>query len=293
MDNIKSLNDALDYIDSHLMDDIDMTRVNQIAGCSSYHFQRMFSYLAQMTLHEYIKRRRLSLASLDCIQTDERIIDLAIKYGYQTHDSFTRAFTQFHGVTPSQMRKNKAPLNMFPKLSFQLIVKGNSMINSKIVEKGAFNLIGLSKRVPIIFNGVNQDIIELVSQLNVERIKELKLINDCEPKGIISASYNFSENRMNAEGSCEHLIGVHTTKDKLEGYHVLSVAAHTWVVFDVIGKYPDELQNTWAKIYSEWLPSSNYECVDGPEIVWNEGPELTKENYHSEIWIPVRKIKKN
>ena len=289
MDNLKNLNEALNYIDEHLLEEIDLNQVDRIAGCSNYHFQRMFTYLAQISLHEYIKRRRLSLAALDCIHTNERILDIALKYGYQSNDSFTRAFVGFHGFTPSYLRKHKIQMSSYPKLSFQLTVKGNSVMKVSIVEKDAFNLIGISKRVPIVFNGVNPSIMEMFKSLNSEMIGQLKSINDIEPKGIISASYNFSEDRMNENGELDHLIGVHSSLESLGTYTVLNVPALTWAVFDVRGVYPDTLQNTWGRIYSEWLPSHPYECVNGPEIVWNEGVDMSKPDYHSQIWIPIRK----
>ena len=252
----------------------------------------MFTYLAQISLHEYIKRRRLSLAAIDCIHTNERILDIALKYGYQSNDSFTRAFVGFHGITPSYLRKHKIQVNSYPKLSFQLTVRGNSVMKVSIVEKDAFNLIGISKRVPIVFNGVNPSIMDMLKSLNGEMIGQLKSINDIEPKGIVSASYNFSEGRMNEEGELDHLIGVHSSLDSLGSFTVLNVPEYTWAVFDVNGPYPETLQNTWARIYSEWLPSNPYECVNGPEIVWNEGIDMSNPNYHNQIWIPVTKISK-
>ena len=291
MENIKRLNDALEYIEQNLKTEIDMNKINQIAGCSSYHFQRMFSFLAQISLHEYIKRRRLSLAAIDCIETNERLIDLAFKYGYQSYDSFSRAFISYHGVTPSRIRKDRVTLSIFPKLSFQLTVKGNQQMKVRILEKESFNLVGISKRVSIQFNGVNPDIMAIVSELTLEKIIQLKSINDKDPKGIVSASYNFSSTRMNESGECDHLIGVHTSLTQLDNYTVVNVPAYTWAVLEVIGPYPQTLQETWAKIYSEWLPSTDYETIEAPEIVWNESPDLTKEDYRSEIWLAIRKMK--
>lgn len=289
MNNLKNLNDALDYIEQHLLEELDLNQVDRIAGCSNYHFQRMFTYLAQISLHEYIKRRRLSLAALDCIHTNERILDIALKYGYQSNDSFTRAFTSFHGVTPSALRKQQIQVQSYPKLSFQLTVKGNHVMKVSIIEKESFNLIGVSKRVPIVFNGVNPGIIELAQSLTPDKIMRLKSANDVEPKGIVSASYNFSVDRMDEKGELDHLIGVFSQKNELDTFTVLEVPALTWAVFEVVGPYPETLQTTWARIYSEWLPSNPYECIKGPEIVWNEGVDMSKSDYHSQIWIPVKK----
>lgn len=288
MENLKNLNDALNFIEQNLLEEIDFAKVDRIAGCSSYHFQRMFSYLAGMSIHEYIKRRRLSLAALDCVQSNDRILDIALKYGYQSNDSFTRAFVACHGITPSKLRKDKLKLSVYPKVSFQLTVKGINAMNVKIVEKEAFNLIGISRRVPIVFHGVNSAIVEMAMSLNEHKIKTLKSINDCEPKGIVSASYDFSSTRMSEKGELTHLIGVHTYATSLEDFTVLKVEKCTWAVFEVRGPYPETLQSVWARIYSEWLPSTPYECINGPEIVWNEGVDTSKVDYHSEIWIPVK-----
>lgn len=130
---------------------------------------------------------------------------------------------------------------------------------------------------------------EMFKSLNMDMIAQLKSINDIEPKGIISASYNFSEGRMNEKGELDHLIGVHSSLDSFESYTVLNVPESTWAVFDVRGPYPETLQNTWARIYSEWFPSNPYESVEGPEIVWNEGVDMSKSDYHSQIWIPIKK----
>lgn len=288
MANLKNLNDAIEYIEQNLLEEIDFVNVDRIAGSSSYHFQRMFSYLAGMGIHEYIKRRRLSLAAIECVQTRNRILDIALKYGYQSNDSFTRAFVSCHGITPSKLRKENQRLSVYPRVSFQLTVRGIDAMNVKIVEKEAFNLIGISRRVPIVFNGVNPAIMEMVKSLDEYKIKALKMINNCEPKGMVSASYDFSSERMSEKGELTHLIGVHTYDSSLEDFTVLNVEKCTWAVFEVRGPYPQTLQNIWGRIYSEWLPSTPYECVNGPEILWNEGIDTTKPDYHSEIWIPVK-----
>ena len=149
--------------------------------------------------------------------------------------------------------------------------------------------MGFKKRVPIIFEGVNPEIAKMAELLSSEAIKQLKAISDVEPTGIISASTNFSEGRMEEKGELDHYIGVATSSNETLDFDVLSIEPGTWAVFESIGPFPETLQNVWGRIYSEWFPSSGYEVTLGPEILWNESPDTDNPNYRSEIWIPVKK----
>lgn len=289
MNPINHFNQALTYIENHLNESIDLKHATQLAQCSEYHFQRMFSYLSGQSLHQYITSRRLSLAALDCVQTEERILDIALKYGYQNHDVFTRAFKDFHGITPSELRKTKAAFNSTPRLIFQLTLKGANIMNVRILDKQSFNIIGFKKRISIQFEGINPEIASIWQNLNPTNIPMLKGMCDQEPKGIISASFNFSEHRMQAKGSLDHMIGVITNQTHPD-FDVLVVPASTWAIFDVTGPFPETLQKTWGQIYSEWFPSVPYESVNGPEIVWHEHPDTSDPMYHSQIWIPIKKV---
>jgi AraC family transcriptional regulator len=287
MDLLKNMNNALRYIEENLLNEIDYHEVARIAFCSEYHFKRMFSFLAGIPLSEYIRRRRLSLAAFELKDKDVKVIDVAIKYGYNSPDSFTRAFQNLHGVTPTEARGEGYSLKAYPQMTFQLSIKGGDEMNYRIVEKEAFHIVGIMKRVPVVFHGVNPEIAALAATLTMDTILQLKSISNVEPLGIISASTNFSEGRMEEKGELDHYIGVATTHAAPDNLVQLDVPASTWAVFEVVGPFPDTLQNVWGRIYSEWFPSSNYEQVAGPEIVWHEHPDTTSPTYKSEIWIPV------
>jgi len=289
MDFLRRMNDALGYIEEHLTEEIDYSEIAKIAYCSEYHFKRMFSFLAGISLSEYIRRRRLTLAALDLKNNDLRIIDVAVKYGYNSADSFSRAFHSLHGILPSEARSGNTKLKAYPRITFQLSIKGGCEMNYRIVEKGPFKIVGFKKRVPIIFNGVNPEIAKMTKLLTPEVIKKLKALSNVEPAGIISASANFSEGRMEEKGKMDHYIGVATTSDETKGFDVLEVESSTWAVFEAVGPFPKTLQNVWGRIYSEWLPFSGYEIAPGPEILWNESQDTNDPDYRSEIWIPVRK----
>lgn len=289
MDSLRSMNNALAYIEEYLTEDIDYSEVSKIACCSEYHFKRMFSFLSGIGLSEYIRRRRQTLAALDLKDTNLRIIDIAVKYGYDSADSFSRAFHSMHGILPSEARSENAQLKAYPRMTFQLSIKGGCELNYRIVEKSPFKLVGFKKRVPIIFEGVNPEIAKMTELLTPEVIKELKALSNVEPTGIISASTDFSVGRMEEKGELDHYIGVATSSDETAEFDVLKIEASAWAVFESIGPFPETLQNVWGRIYSEWFPSSGYEAVEGPEILWNESADTGKPKYRSEIWIPVKK----
>ena len=289
MDSLKNMNAAMQYIENNLTHEIDFKEVAKIAYCSEYHFKRMFSFLAGISLSEYIRCRRLTLAAFELKNRDAKVIDVAIKYGYNSPDSFSRAFQNLHGITPSEARNSSRSLKAYSPMTFQLSIQGGNEMNYRIEEKDSFRIIGITKRVPIIFNGVNEEIASMWKSLNPKAIQTLKSLSNMEPTGIISASTNFSEGRMEEKGELDHYIGVATTKDCPEQFAQLEVAASTWAIFEAVGPFPDALQNVWGRIYSEWFPSSSYELAEGPEILWNEQKDISSPNFKSEIWIPVLK----
>lgn len=289
MDLLEKMNGALTYIEENLTNDIDFKEVARLAFCSEYHFKRMFSFLAGVTLSEYIRRRRLTLAGFELTNSNLRIIDVAIKYGYSSPDSFTRAFQSLHGVTPSEARNKGQSLKAYPRMTFQLSIKGGSEMNYRIEEKDAFHIVGIKKRVPIIFHGVNPEIAAMWRNLNNEIINRLKNLSNVEPLGLLQASSNFSEGRMEEKGELDHYIGVATTNECPDDLTHLEVPALTWAVFESVGPFPETLQDIWGRIYSEWFPSTNYQQTEGPEILWNEHKDVSSPTFKSEIWIPILK----
>ncbi|KGR77107.1 AraC family transcriptional regulator [Ureibacillus sinduriensis] len=289
MDSLKHMNDAMGYIEENLTKQIDFRTVARIAHCSEYHFKRMFSFLAGIPLSEYIRRRRLSMAALELNSSNMKIIDIAIKYGYNSPDSFTRAFHNLHGVTPSEARTNRKPLKAYPLMTFQLSIRGGNEMNYRIERKEAFNIVGIMKRVPIIFEGENPEITEMWKSLTMEDITQLKNLSNMEPAGLIQASTNFSDGRMEEKGELDQYIGVATTNRCPEGFENLEVPALTWAIFESSGPFPGTLQETWGRIYSEWFPSSNYEVAEGPEMLSIKSKDLASPTVKSEVWIPVLK----
>lgn len=164
-------------------------------------------------------------------------------------------------------------------------------MNVRIVEKEHFKIVGTMKRVSLVFEGVNPEIAAMAEQLTEEDYETLKGFSTIEPYGIINASTNFSEGRMEEQGELDHYIDVVAPIETETKYDELTVEAGTWAVFEAIGSFPEALQDVWGRIYSEWFPTSGYEAIDGPEILWTESADIENPNVKSEIWIPV-KLKK-
>lgn len=285
---LKELNEVIEFIEDHLTEELSLESIAEYAGVSDYHLRTVFFHLSGMTLSEYIKNRKFSEANKDLLQ-GERVTDVAFKYGYQSLDGFTRAFKSWSGFLPSEVQKTGISKS-FPKLSFVISVKGGNAMEYKIVEQPAFNLVGVSKRVPMQFEGVNNAILELAQCITEDQRKEMHALKNMDPRQIVNASYDSDTNFMKEEGSLTHLIGVLTTHEDVSSLLTkVPVEASTWAVFPVEGPFPTALQDTTARTYSEWLPASDYEVVNLPSFSFTK-MDPDKEGYaYSEIWMPVRK----
>lgn len=285
---LNELNHVIDYIEDHLADDdLSLEIISEYAGVSDYHFRKIFFYLSGLTLSEYIKNRKLSEAGMDLLH-GEKVTDVALKYGYQSMDGFTRAFKKWSGVLPSDVIK-KGVSKSFPKLSFLITVKGGINMEFRIEDKSAFRLVGVSKRVPMQFEGVNNEIVKLAQSITDEQKKEMHSLQNIEPYEIVNASYEADANFLKEEGYLTHLIGVLTTESQVsDRLEVVPVEACTWAIFPNEGPFPSTLQETMAKIYSEWLLSSNYEVINAPAFSFTKMDGHKKDYAYSEVWIPVR-----
>ncbi|WOO88891.1 AraC family transcriptional regulator [Mollicutes bacterium LVI A0078] len=287
MNNLKRLNEAMNYIESNLDNEIDMKEVGRIALCSEFHFSKMFSYLAGMHLSEYVRKRRLSLAAIDLMRTNAKVIDIAIKYNYNSADAFSRAFYKVHQILPSEVKGSEEVLKAFPKMNFEINISGGNEMEYCIITKDEFNLIGFKKRVTITHNGVNEEIASMQKLLTAQSIKEIKAMSNTEPTGMLSASMNFVDRHIDGVGQMDHIIGVAST-DASDTYSTTKIDAATWAVFTVDGIFPKALQETWANIYGQWFPSSSYIPTGGAELTWHAKPTIPGEHYEGEIWVPVK-----
>lgn len=287
---LKELNQIMDYIEDHLLEeDLSLENIASYAGVSDYHFRQIFYHLSGYTLSEYIKGRRLSEASQDLLMGSS-VTDTAFKYGYQSLDGFTRAFKSWCGFLPSEVQKSGTGLS-FQKISFMLKVQGGTKMEYKIVSKPAFSFAGVSKRVPMQFEGVNEEIVKLAQSITKEQREELHRLKNMDPQEVVNVSYDADYKFEKEEGYLTHLIGVPTTeKEAGEGLELVPVPASTWAVFPCEGPFPKTMQDTMARVYGEWLPSSGYEVLPLPSFSFTKMNNSPVNTAYSEIWIPVRSL---
>ncbi|WP_026688762.1 AraC family transcriptional regulator [Alteribacter aurantiacus] len=279
MDMLKGMNAALQYIEENLSDNIDLKEVAKVACCSEYHFKRLFSLLSGITLTEYIRRRRLTSAAYELKDSSVKVIDVALKYGYQSPDAFTRAFQNYHGVTPSTARHTEQSVKAYPRMTFQLTIQGGTEMKYRIVKKEAFKVVGVKYEVEMVNGLLTPDYEQMMSAISDEKMKELQFNSTREPRGVIHVTANYSEN-TEGKATFDQFIGAATNQTPSDHDSTLEVPALTWGVFEVEGNW-EEVENHWQRIYSEWLPSSSYELANGPEI-------LASEDEKSEIWISIK-----
>lgn len=285
---LTKLNRAIAYIEAHLTDEaLSLEMIAKHVGVSDFHLRTVFFHLSGMTLSQYIKNRRLSEANWELLR-GEKVTDVAFKYGYQSLDGFTRAFKKWSGILPSDVTKTGISKS-FPQLSFIITVKGGTSMEFRIVDMPAFNLVGVTKRVPMQFEGVNQEIVKLAQSITEEQRKEMHALKNMEPYRVVNASYDADANFLKEEGYLTHLIGVLTTEEQVsDQLDKVPVPACTWAVFPNEGPFPSTLQTTMARIYAEWLPSSDYEVINLPHFSFTEMDKPQPGHAYSEVWVPVR-----
>ena len=284
MDWIDGLQNAIKYIEDNLSEDISTQEIAKRACVSEFYFQKAFSMLCGNTLGEYIRKRRLTLAGTELLSSDVKIIDVALKYGYDSPESFSKAFTRFHGITPSSVKKNGAMLKSFAPVKITLQLEGGYIMDYRIVEKEAFTVLGCSKNFK--YDTAFKDVPEFWQ----EHYKSGKGKTVCGMFGI-----NIDEKMGNQQ--FEYMIADNyiPSKDIPDGFETKIVPNFTWAVFPCKGAMPDALQQTNKKIFTEWLPNcKDYEIAAGYCIELYSNAEdfpkrLQDENYYSEMWIPVKK----
>lgn len=285
MEWVTRLNQSIEYIEEHLTDEkLDYQKMGQIACCSAYHFQRMFTYMAGITLSEYIRRRKMSLAAVDLQESSETILDIGQKYGYRSPTAFNRAFQSIHGIAPSAVRTEGVPVKSFPAITFTISVKGAAELNYRIETKDAFRITGVS--API-FQEIGENFAAVPNMWKTAAeegtVEKLAAMMDAPPMGILGVSVCDDQEQW------RYYIAVSSTKEdpELEEY---IVPASTWAIFSGTGT-SQSIQPLEERIVTEWLPTSGYEYANAPdiEVYLNADPEHAQ----YEVWIPVTKKQSN
>ena len=280
MEWIDRMNQSLQYIEEHLTDNVDYAQLGQIACCSAYHYQRMFTYMAGVPLSEYIRRRRMSLAAVDLQGGDAKIVDVAAKYGYSSPTAFNRAFQAVHGVAPSAVRGEGVSVKSHPPITFKITIKGAEEMEYRIERRDAFRIIGVSAPLDRDIERNFAVIPKVWGEVSANgTLQTLAGMMDAPPMGILGVC------ACSDKEPWKYFISVSSSKPAgiFEEY---TVPAATWAIFPGSGT-GQSIQQLEQRIVTEWLPTSGYEYADGPdvEVYLNADPE----NARYEVWIPVKK----
>lgn len=279
-----SISAAIEYIESHITDNISADDVAKHVCISSFYFQKGFSMLCGFTVTEYIRNRRLALAGGELATTDAKVIDVGMKYGYDSPDSFTKAFTRFHGIAPSMVKKDGILIKSFAPLKVEISLKGGYLMEYKIIEKDSFTVLAASKQFK--YENAKQEVPHFWQEHYANGNGKY-----------VCGMYGINIDEQMGNESFEYLIAdiYNPTNEIPEGLITKTIPAFTWAVFPCVGPMPVALQNVNTKIFSEWLPAlKEYEFAAGYCVEMYDAPDkypngIQDEKYYSEIWIPVKK----
>lgn len=290
MEWIERFNQAVQYLEDHLEEQPDYSRAAQLACCSVYHFQRVFACLAGVPLSEYIRRRRMTLAAAELQKGGQKILDLALQYGYASPTAFNRAFQSVHGLPPSAAKKPGATLKSYPPIRFQITVQGVEEMEYRVEQKPAFRIVGLAQPLEQELEKNFALVPQLWARAAAEgAIPRLLALIEAEgaggvpgaPGGIIGASVAGGQEQWS------YLIAAATEQPAPEGMEERKIPAMTWAIFPGKGPMPQAVQQLERRIVAEWLPGSGYEYADGPDLELYLDPNPAEARF--EIWLPVVK----
>ncbi|BBI36439.1 AraC family transcriptional regulator [Cohnella abietis] len=286
MDWLIRMKDALDLIETKIEEQLDIGDIAKVACSSPFHFQRMFHMLTGMTVAEYIRKRKLTLAAQEFSMTSAKVLDVALKYGYDSPESFSKAFRKLHGVPPSEARGSGVRLKAFPRISFHLSLKGDKNMDYKIVDRSAFTVIGKAIQVTTKDGENLRQIPKLWAECNEDGTTD-RLCAIGIDKDLLGICMDF----QHEQEQFTYLIAVEDSSGALveEGLVSKTVPASTWAVFTSVGPMPGAIQDVWKRIFQEWFPATGNEHSGGPELEVYPLGDTTAEDYACEVWVPIVK----
>ena len=300
MDWLTKMNSAIDYIENNLTGKIDFNTVAQKACCSSYNFQRMFSFITDITLAEYIRRRRLTQAALELQNSSSKVVDIAVKYGYESSTSFARSFAALHGITPTAARQAGAKLRAYPKISFQISIKGDVGVNYRIETKEAFDVFGVETVCSLTGAEGYLEPPQLWEKCHENGEYERLLANAGDVPGFVSNGFVCKDvckihaacgYRKTEENTFSYMMCAFVSKNSnTEGFVTAHIPSQTYAIF-TSDKFTwgDDFHETLAalhkRIFTEWFPTSNYEHAEDRADFEIYGG--TEEYGYIELWYPI------
>jgi len=274
---VRSLNRAIEYIEDNLLEELTCGAIARAAYLSSAHFQRAFNLLTGMTVGEYIRSRRLTLAGHELAAPGAKVIDVALKYGYETPESFSKAFTRFHGATPMQAKKGGVTLKSFHRLTIKMIMEGGGIMDYRIEQMDAFEVVVKAKM--------------FTAEFSTPEVPAFwgEYFDAGLAKVVPPALGVCGED---VPGGSQFRYGIGCRREQVgavpDGFEVWAIPAGTWAVFTCVGAMPAAIQNQWKRIYAEWLPQAEYQMIPGYDFEYYPEGDLDLPDYVSEICIRVK-----
>ncbi len=281
---LKQLSLVIDYIESNLDGVISFDEAAKIACCSTCYFQRIFSNVVGISLSEYIRRRRMTKAAFELQSSDKKVIDIALKYGYESPTSFNRAFQSVHGVSPIVARTQGTLLTAYPPISFSISVIGGENMNYRIETKEAIRIVGVRKALQEEMKQ-NQKIVPIFwnEMLGSTLFNEICELVDKEKQGILGVTAYANPQNI------YYYIAAPTDKPVPDGMVELEIRPATWVIFECNGHFKESVQTIFKRFLTEWLPVSGYEYAQLPDIEVYPVSNKGSKGGHAEVWIAIKK----
>lgn len=284
MNQLEHLNDALAYIENHLDGTLDIDEAARIAACSAYQLKRMFPYLAGITLSEYVRCRAMTRAAQDLLAAHEKVIDVALRYGYESPTAFSKAFRRVHGMSPSDARLPGVKVTLHPRLMFTLSVKGEEPMDYRIIEQPAFRVVGIpSANGKWDMEDAGAKATEYWEELGADVHKVVDLMDGSKPAGLLGVQFC-----KDGDFDC-YMACVATSQPCPNGMEERMVESAAYAVFECEGAMPDAMTDLWHRILTEWLPSSGYEWESKTDVERYLTPNMVSPDSRSEVWLPVVK----
>lgn len=286
---IKGMEKALDYIEKHLDDELNFSEIAAQANCSSFYFQRIFGLICGVSLGEYIRNRRLAIAGSKLQNSNCKVIDIAFKYGYDSPESFSRAFTKFHGVSPSQVKKGNSALRSYTPLSVKILLKGGNFMNYKIKQKEAFYVLEKVSKHTVDNGENNKTIPDFWTQCRNDGTMDVLLKNATDKTFVFGICYAPKNDEKVFDYSVAVLCKASATVP--DGFRKTLIPARAWAEFECVGAMPNAIQDLWRSIVSEFFPASSYQPTCEFDIEAYTNGDMSAADYKSEIWVPVQSSK--
>lgn len=286
MEWLKQLSKAIDYIENNLADDISYDEAAKIACCSTYYFQRMFSYVAGIPLSDYVRRRRMTKAAFELQISEAKVMDIGSKYGYVSPTSFNRAFQTVHGVAPTVARRSGTILNAYPRISFSINVTGGESMRYRIETKDPIRIVG----VRVALQESQEQNFEIVpafwdTTLKSNLVSEVCKLTNKKPHGLLGVTAYKNPKDI------YYYIAAATDEPVPEGMMEFNISGATWVIFECDGHFQESIQTIFKRFLTEWLPFSGYEYAELPDIEVYPISDPKIKGGHSEVWIAVKKAR--